>query len=203
MDVAWSRVSMEQPSKVSLPWPFIITPRHHHKACTSLPGPSVSSCKLASGLSQPHLVSVECAYQSYSRGMRSNSLVPWWLRQLGQACDVSSTRGLTQDFNVLSSGNFYQIQNPSPHAPTLPDSSSFSASVLLYFLIGLLANIEHELSLWSLLTVIIAHSLVQLGTLVQLSKRTCIPGKQHGVRKRSSVLDRPNFEPSFLRREFE
>lgn len=119
MDAAWSRVSLEQPSKVSLPWLFIITPRHNHKASTSLPTPSVSSCEPASGLSQPHLVSVECAYQSYSRGMRSNSRVPWWLRQLGQAYDVSSTSGLTQDYNFLSSGNFNQIQNSSPHVPTL------------------------------------------------------------------------------------
>lgn len=154
MDAAWSRVSLEQPSKVSLSWPYIITPRYSHKACTSLPTPSVSSCKLASGLSQQHLVSVECAYQSYSRGMRSNSLVPWWLRQLGQACDVSSTSGLTQYFSFLSSGNLHQTQNPFPHAPTLSDPSPFSASVLLSFLIILLANIEHDLLLWSLLTVI-------------------------------------------------
>lgn len=76
-----------------------------HRPLHSLPIFSLTG----SGLSQLHLVLVECAYQSYSREMRPNSLVPWWLRRLVQACDMSSTSGLTWDFKFLSSGNFHQI----------------------------------------------------------------------------------------------
>lgn len=106
-----------------------------HRPLHSLPIFSLTG----SGLSQLHLVLVECAYQSYSREMRPNSLVPWWLRRLVQACDMSSTSGLTWDFKFLSSGNFHQIQNTSPHVPTLPDSFPFSVSILISFLNSLLA----------------------------------------------------------------
>lgn len=85
---------------------------------------SVSPCKLASGLSQLQLVSVECAYQSCSRGMRPNSLVPWWLRRLVQACDMSSS-GWYGISIFLSSGNFHHTQNSPTQAPTLSDPFFF------------------------------------------------------------------------------
>lgn len=111
------------------------TPRHIRKQWSSCP--TRSAFYLASGLSWLHLVPMECAYQSHSGENEAKQPGTLVAKRLVQACDMSSTSGLTQIFKFLSAGNFYQtiippqvhplLQTPDSHFhPTLLSAQSIS-----------------------------------------------------------------------------
>lgn len=126
-------VFMEHSLHFSLPCPFTETPR--------------SIRKLQSSCHSPHKVCILFGFRpllaaSGLNGMRlsislweNEAKQPGTLvaKRLVQACDMSSTSGLTQSFKFLSAGKFYQTIIPPHTHPLLqtPDShlhpSLFSA----------------------------------------------------------------------------
>lgn len=136
---------MEHSLHFSLPCPFTETPR--------------SIRKLQSSCHSPHKVCILFGFRPLLAASGLNGMclsISLWeneakqpgtlvAKRLVQACDMSSTSGLTQSFKFLSAGKFYQTIIPPHTHPLLqtPDShlhpSLFSAqSISIHWLTSLL-----------------------------------------------------------------